>query len=72
MSEVANRCCKKRHRKTREIQDEHAGVDYLLASLKKDGIFAKAYNIGFVIHPQNDWLGASPDRLLYDGTNWKL
>ena len=57
---------------SRGIQDEQAGVDHLLEQLEKDGIFAKAYKVGFVLHPEGDWLGASPDRLLYDGSKWKL
>ena len=57
---------------SRGIRDEQAGVDHLLEQLEKDGIFAKAYKVGFVLHPERDWLGASPDRLLYDGRKWKL
>ena len=44
----------------------------LLEQLEKDGIFAKAYKIGFVVHPEREWLGASPDRLLNIGGQWAL
>ena len=54
---------------SRGIQDEQAGVECLLGKLGKD---ARAYKVGFVLHPERDWLGASPDRLLYDGSKWKL
>ena len=54
---------------SRGIQDEQAGVDYLLGKLGKD---ARAYKIGFVAHPEREWLGASPDRLLNIGGQWAL
>ena len=40
--------------------------------LGKVGKDARAYKIGFVLHPERDWLGASTDRLLNIGGQWAL
>ena len=53
-------------------QDEEKGVNYLLDTLKGQGFEARAYPIGLVIHPEYEWLAASPDRLIKVGEDWCL
>ena len=53
-------------------QDEEKGVNYLLDTLKGQGFEARAYPIGVVLHPDYEWLAASPDRLAKVGDHWCL
>ena len=53
-------------------QDEEKGVNYLLDTLKMRGFEARAYPIGLVLHPEYEWLAASPDRLAKVGDHWCL
>ena len=53
-------------------QDEENGVNYLLDTLKRQGFEARAYPIGLVLHPEYEWLAASPDRLAKVGDHWCL
>jgi len=57
----------------RGIADEELGVNYLTRFLHQEGRCSVAYRIGFVIHPNYPWLGASPDRLInVDHIEWSL
>ncbi len=53
-------------------QDEEKGVQYLLKHLKASGLSATPYFVGFVVHPDHKFLGASPDRLLQVNNTWSL
>ena len=53
-------------------QDEEKGVNYLLDTLKGQGFEARAYPIGLLLHPEYEWLAASPDRPAKVGDHWCL
>ena len=44
----------------------------MLDTLKGQGFEARAYPIGLVLHPEYEWLAASPDRLAKVGDHWCL
>ena len=53
-------------------QDEEKNVNYMLDNLRGQGFEARAYPLGLVLHPEYEWLAASPDRLAKVGDHWCL
>ena len=56
----------------RGIADEQKGVDYLRNELVNQGNTVEAQLIGFVLHSECDWIGASPDRIIRVNGEWCL